>query len=184
MSIAQIQGTGDASPLVGQNATTRGKVTAAYPTGGFSGYYVQTPGTGGAIDPATHTASDAIFVFSAATVGQVAIGDYVEVTGTVGEYFGLTQLTVAAGGMTKLAEPAEEVKAATVAWPATDAERETLEGMLLAPQGDFTITDNFSLNQYAEIGLAAGTEPLVQPTAVAPVGTPEHAAVADRKSVV
>jgi len=179
VSIAQIQGTGDASPLVGQSVTTRGKVTAAYPTGGFSGYYLQTPGTGGTIDPATHTASDGIFVFSAATVGQVAVGDYVEVTGTVGEYFGLTQLTVAAGGaLSKLTEPAEEVKPATVAWPATDAERETLEGMLLAPQGDFTITDNFSLNQYAEIGLAAGTEPLVQPTAVAPVGTPEHAAVA------
>lgn len=175
--IAEIQGTGDASPLVGQTVTTRGKVTAAYPTGGFSGYYIQTPGTGGELDPATHTASDAVFVFSSATVGQVAIGDYVEVTGTVGEYFGLTQLTVPAGAMTKLSEPAEEVKPAAVAWPATDAERETLEGMLLAPQGEFTVTDNYTLNQYAEIGLAAGSETLVQPTAVAPVGTPEHAAV-------
>ena len=176
--IAQIQGSGDTSPLVGQTVTTRGKVTGVYPTGGFNGYYIQTPGTGGALDPATHTASDGIFIFSADTVGSVAAGDYVEVTGTVGEYFGLTQLTVAAGQMAKLDEPAEEVKPATVAWPASDAGREALEGMLLAPQGSYTVTDNYSLNQYAEIGLAAGDSPLVQPTAVAAVGTPEHAAVA------
>ncbi|MBP3044700.1 ExeM/NucH family extracellular endonuclease [Arthrobacter jiangjiafuii] len=177
VAISEIQGTGDASPLIGQNVTTRGKVTGVYPTGGFNGYYLQTPGTGGTLDPATHTASDGIFVFSSATVGSVAPGDYVEVTGTVGEYFGLTQLTVAAGNMAKLSEPAEEVKPATVGWPATDAEREALEGMLLAPQGSFTVTDNYSLNQYAEIGLAAGDSALVQPTAVAAVGTPEHAAV-------
>ena len=177
VSIAEIQGTGAASPLIGQTVTTRGKVTGVYPTGGFNGYYIQTPGTGGALDPATHTASDGIFVFSAATVGQVAAGDYVEVTGTVGEYNNLTQLTVAAGAMTKLSEAAPEVKPAAVAWPATEEQREALEGMLLAPQGDFTVTDNFSLNQYAEIGLAAGTSALVQPTAVAAVGTPEHAAV-------
>ena len=42
IAIAEIQGTGEASALVGQNVTTRGKVTAAYPTGGFSGYYIQT----------------------------------------------------------------------------------------------------------------------------------------------
>ena len=38
-------------------------MTAAYPTGGFFGFYIQTPGTGAAnIDLATHTASDAVFV--------------------------------------------------------------------------------------------------------------------------
>ncbi|UWX97512.1 ExeM/NucH family extracellular endonuclease [Arthrobacter zhaoxinii] len=175
--IATIQGTGAASPLVGQTVTTRGKVTGVYATGGFNGYYLQTPGTGGTMDMAGHTASEGIFIFSAATAGSVTAGDYVEVTGTVGEYYNLTQLTVADGAMTKLSEAAPEVKPAAVAWPATDAQRETLEGMLLAPQGDFTVTDNFSLNQYAEIGLAAGTSALVQPTAVAAVGTPEHAAV-------
>ena len=56
----------------------------------------------------------------------------------------------------------------TVAYPATDAGREALEGMLIEPQGDFTVTDNFSLNNFGEIGLAAGTETLKQPTDVAP----------------
>ena len=39
-----------------------GVVTAAYTTGGFNGFYMQTAGSGGASDP-THNASDAIFVF-------------------------------------------------------------------------------------------------------------------------
>ena len=45
-TIAEIQGTGAASPLVGQTVTTDGVVTAAYPTGGLNGYVIQTPGTG------------------------------------------------------------------------------------------------------------------------------------------
>ena len=67
-TIAEIQGTGAASPLAGQTVTTDGVVTAAYPTGGLNGYVIQTPGTGGAPD-ATPGASDAVFVFSSATVG-------------------------------------------------------------------------------------------------------------------
>ena len=57
--IAEVQGTGAASPLVGTDVTTRGVVTAAYPAGGFYGFYIQTPGTGAAdLDLATRTASD------------------------------------------------------------------------------------------------------------------------------
>ncbi|WP_294569002.1 lamin tail domain-containing protein, partial [uncultured Arthrobacter sp.] len=133
--IRDIQGTGTETPLKGTTITTRGKVTAAYPTGGFAGFYLQTPGTGAAEG---QTASDAVFVFSPETVASVAPGDYVEVTGTAGEFFGLTQLTVPAGGLSKLTEPAEEVKAVSVPLPATETAREALEGMLLQPAGDFT----------------------------------------------
>jgi 5'-nucleotidase len=176
-TIAEIQGSGAASPFVGASVTTRGKVTAAYPTGGFSGFYVQTPGTGGDLTPANHTASDAVFVFSPATVGSVAIGDYVEITGTVSEFFGMTQVSVAdAAGLTKLAEAAPEVKSTGFSLPADEAFRESLEGMLLTPQGPVTVTDNYSLNQYGEIGLAGGTTPLEQPTAVAPYGSAEYTA--------
>ncbi len=177
--IAEIQGTGATSPLVGQTVTARGVVTAAYPTGGLNGLYLQTDGTGG--DPAsdaTPGASDAVFVYSAAAAAQVQIGDHLEVTGQVAEYFGLTQ--VAASSWTVLAEPAQEVKPTTTTWPASDAGREALEGMLLAPQGDFTVTDNYSTNVYGTIGLAAGTTPLVQPTTVGrPLSVEYHAQVAD-----
>ncbi len=177
--IAEIQGTGAASPLAGRTVTTRGVVTATYPTGGFDGLYLQTEGTGG--DPAadaTPGASDGVFVYSRAAAGAVEIGDHVQVTGSVSEYYGLTQ--VRATTWTVLDEPAQAVKPTTTTWPATDAEREALEGMLLAPQGDFTVTDNYSTNYYGTIGLAAGTSPLVQPTTVGrPLSAEYHAQVAD-----
>jgi 5'-nucleotidase len=180
-TIAEIQGTGVASPLVGATVTTRGKVTATFPTGGFAGYYVQTPGTGGDLTPANHAASDAVFVYSPATAGSVQLGDFVEVTGTVSEHYGMTQVSVAdASGLAKLSEAAPEVKATNFTLPASETFREALEGMLLAPQGPVTVTDNYSLNQYGEIGLAGGTAPLIQPTAVARYGSAEYsAAVAD-----
>ncbi|GAA2175062.1 ExeM/NucH family extracellular endonuclease [Arthrobacter parietis] len=174
--IDQIQGTGGATPYGGQVVTTRGVVTATYPTGGFDGYYIQTPGTGGDLG-ADHAASDGIFIYSTATVADVAVGDLVEVTGTAGEYFGLSQITVLAGGMTKPGEPAEAVKTASIAYPADDVAREALEGMLVQPTNDFTVSDNYSLNQYGEITLAVGDSPLVQPTEIAPPGTAENAAV-------
>ncbi|TPV50086.1 ExeM/NucH family extracellular endonuclease [Pseudarthrobacter phenanthrenivorans] len=180
-TIAEIQGTGTASPLAGSTVTTTGKVTAVFPTGGLNGYYLQTAGTGGDLTATNHAASDGIFVYSPATVASVQPGDYLQVTGAVAEYYGMTQLNVtAAASLTKLMEAAPEVKATAFTLPASEAFRESLEGMLLAPQGPLTVTDNYGLNQYGEIGLAGGTTPLVQPTAVAPYGSAEYAAaVAD-----
>lgn len=57
--IAQIQGTGDTSPLAGQNVTTEGVVTAVYSDGGKNGIVIQTGGTGAE----TPAASPAIFVY-------------------------------------------------------------------------------------------------------------------------
>lgn len=177
VAIDQIQGTGDASPLVGQTVTTEGVVTAHYPTGGFNGYVIQTAGTGGALDFATHTASDAIFVYAPGAVGEVAPGQTVRVTGVVSEFNGLTELTVAPGGATVIEAGITPVPA-TVGWPTDAAQREALESMLVQPQGDFTVSNTYSTNQYGEVGLASGTTPLRQPTDIARPGTPEAAAVA------
>ncbi|MBZ2198231.1 ExeM/NucH family extracellular endonuclease [Occultella gossypii] len=182
-TIAQIQGTGDASPVAGQTVTTTGVVTAAYPTGGFNGYYLQTAGSGGDADPSTRTASDAVFVFSGATVGSVQIGDHVQVTGTVVEFNGLTEITVGAGGAVVLDTPAEAVKPIEAfALPGSDAEREVFEGMLVAPVADYVVSDTYALGgwgttAFGSIGLGLGG-PLVQETDVALPGTPEFDAVA------
>ncbi|WP_419672775.1 ExeM/NucH family extracellular endonuclease [Agromyces seonyuensis] len=176
VTIAEIQGTGAASPLAGQTVTTTGVVTAAYPTGGFNGFVIQTAGTGGALDLATHTASDAVFVFGSAATALVEVGDHVEVTGAVSEWNGLTEITAAAADVSVLAEPAT-VTPASVAWPATDAQRESLESMLVAPTGDYTVSNTYSTNQYGEVGLAFGTAPLLQPTEVADAGSAEYTAV-------
>ena len=181
--IRDIQGTGATTPLADQTVTTRGIVTAAYPTGGYNGFFIQTPGTGGELDVAAHRASDAIFVYGSAATAKVAVGQHVEVTGTAKEFSGQTQITAEASGVSVLTEQAAAVQPAKITWPKTDEERERFEGMLLAPQGDFTVTNSYSTNQYAEVGLAAGTTPLRTPTDVAVPDSPEYvAAVADNKA--
>lgn len=177
LTIAEIQGTGDATPYGGQTVTTQGVVTAAYPNGGISGFYLQTAGTG-AGDPAEHNASDAIFVYTGDAGVDVTIGDHVKVTGVAKEHEGLTELAPGADGVTVLDEPAEAVKPAEIPYPTTDADREAYEGMLLAPQGSFTVSDNYDANYFGEFTLAAGTTPLVQPTDVAKPSSDEAADVA------
>ncbi|WP_255579945.1 ExeM/NucH family extracellular endonuclease [Cryobacterium sp. PAMC25264] len=124
---------------------------------------MQTPGTGGS---STDAASHGIFVYTKTLTSSVAVGDYVSVVGTVSEYYGLTQMTIGTldditpldGSGITAPLPSE------LTLPSTDAERERLEGMLVTPVGDVTVTNNYTTNQYAEIGLAAGTTPLVNPT--------------------
>ncbi|MGJ9413494.1 ExeM/NucH family extracellular endonuclease [Aeromicrobium sp. CF4.19] len=173
-SIEQVQGTGPDSPDVGELVELSGVVTAAYPSGGFDGAYLQTAGTGD-VDLDDHEASHGIFVSSAALGSEVEVGDHVQVVGTVEEHFGLTR--VVASEHRTLDEPAEAVKPSQVDFPLTEDERESLEGMLLAPHGDFTVTNNYTTNQFGEIGLAAGATPLAQPTDVARPGSEEYDAV-------
>ncbi|MBA8989076.1 5'-nucleotidase [Curtobacterium pusillum] len=179
VTIAQLQGTSDASPYVGKTVRTDGVVTAVYATGGFNGYTVQTAGTGGALGLTKHTASDAVFVYSAATAASVEVGDAVRLTGTVSEYNGLTELTVpSAAGLEEL--PKDGVAPpvpAMLTFPRTDAQRESLESMLVAPQGDYTVADDYTTNQYGEVVLATGKQRLLQPTEVARPGSAEAAAV-------
>lgn len=142
--------------------TTTGVVTAAYPDGGFNGYTIQTPATGGAVNLAEHKASDGLFVYDSKNVKDLQIGDYVKVNGTISEYYGLTELN--ASSVTKLSNKVEAPKASTVAFPKTDTERESLESMLIAPQGDYTVSDVYNTNKYGEIGLAASNKPFLNPT--------------------
>ena len=180
VTIAAIQGTDtDTSPYANRMVTTTGVVTAAYPTGGFNGFYLQTGGTGGVKD-ATPGASDAVFVYGSRSAAQVKIGDSVSVTGEVQEYEGTTEIT--SPTVTALDEPLPAVTPAALPWDALDtaAEREAHEGELLAPQGDFTVSDNYDTNYYGSFVLAAGTTPLVQPTDAGTAGSAAaQAAAAD-----
>ncbi|MGH3336550.1 MAG: ExeM/NucH family extracellular endonuclease, partial [Nocardioides sp.] len=185
-TIAEIQGTGTASPFAGSSDLyrTRGVVTASYPTGGFDGFYMQTEGTGLDAD-ATPGASDGIFVWrgSGGTFTYPAVGDFVEVVGMVTEGGGpaqdLTELVPGAGGsVTTLADAHDTVTELQTNYPTTTAEREAHEGELLDVGAQrFTVTNTFPTNRFAEIGLATGNSPLIQPTDVARPGTPDAAAV-------
>ena len=139
-----------------------GVVTATYPTGGFNGIYIQTPGSGGTPKKATD-ASDGVFVYSKWAAANVKVGDCVTVKGTVMEYDDLTEI----GGSTRVDRKSgcAPVKATELtSLPATDADREAYEGMLVKPTSGYTVTNNYGLNQYGQIGLADGDKPLYQGT--------------------
>ena len=171
---------------------TQGVVTAAYPTGGFNGFYIQTPGAD------TANASDAIFVDGGpgGFASYPAIGDSVDVTGTVGEDFGKTE--IAGATWSPHGSSLGTVNAKTVV-PGTDCPlpgntcanaaaldtvREAVEGEAFQPTGNWTLTDvydggpfygpgiaNSSAN-YGELGVAAeSTKPLVAPTELFDVQT-------------
>ena len=165
-TIAEIQGTGSTSPFSGKRVTTSGVVTAAYPTGGFNGFYLQTAGTGGEVDPATHQASDAVFVFGSAATGVVQRGDHVEVTGKVTEFAGTTEITAGAADVKVLADPASVSPRASY-FPGRRPRASRSRGCCSRLAGRTPSPNNYSLNQYAEIGLAAGRTPLFAPTEVA-----------------
>lgn len=166
-SIADIQGTTDTSPMVGRTVTTTGVVTAAYPKGGFNGLYIQTPGTGGVAKTPTD-ASDGIFVHSAKAASAYTAGQCVVVSGEVSEFNGLTEINGTSVTETKGCADVKPVKLAAL--PRTDAQREAYESMLVEPQGTYTISNNYQLNQFGTVGLAFGTEPLYQGTEVARPG--------------
>jgi 5'-nucleotidase len=170
LTIPEIQGTGTATPFAGQTVSTSGYVTAAYPTGGYNGFVIQAAETGTTC-PAEGEASSALFVYTAGAP-TVAVGDYVDVSGIAAEYNGLTQIgtPTVTPSTSELAAPVP----AACPWPATEAGRESLESMLVLPQGGFTVTNTYTTHQYGEVGLAVGDTPLRQPTDVAPFGTPAH----------
>lgn len=178
--IAAIQGTNtDTSPYAGQTVTTTGVVTAVYATGGFSGFYVETGGAGGTVaQDSTPGASDAVFVFGATSVQQVSVGQSVQVTGEVEEFQGETEIEFPT--VTELATALPSVVPDAIPWSdlTTDAQKEAHEGELVAPQGDFTVSDNYDANFYGSFTLAAGDTPLRQPTDAGTAGSTQAQAVA------
>jgi predicted extracellular nuclease/2',3'-cyclic-nucleotide 2'-phosphodiesterase (5'-nucleotidase family) len=182
--IAEIQGTGTTTPLSGQQVKTQGVVTAAYPTGGLNGFYIQTPGAD------TADASDAIFVWggTGGFATYPAIGDSVQVRGVAGENSGQTQINASTGSVTQVATlgsvtPKTSIPGTACALPGTACptladlapDREAMEGELVKPTSAFTVTDSYdgsafwpgvnnSSGMFGEIGLAAGDQPLVTPT--------------------
>ncbi|MDG4794512.1 ExeM/NucH family extracellular endonuclease [Micromonospora sp. WMMD1082] len=174
-SIAEVQGTGADTPLAGTRVTVEGIVTADHRTGGYNGVYVQTAGSGGERPVAAGTASDGIFVYlttNTANHPSVAIGDRVRVSGTASEFNGLTQLTIAARADVQVCEQGAPLPAPVpVELPLGDAARESVESMLVAPVGPYTVSEVYNTNRYGEVVLTAGDEPARTPTDVARPGS-------------
>lgn len=86
VEIFTIQGSGTTSPLVGSTAISNENIVTALAPNGF---FMQTPT---ARDDGILATSNGIFVFTAAAP-TVAVGDSVNVSGTVQEFFDFTQLS-------------------------------------------------------------------------------------------
>jgi predicted extracellular nuclease len=180
VSIADVQGTGSATPLAGQAVTVEGVVTADYRgASGYAGVVIQTAGSGGATD-ATPGASDGIFVYLGSQDPAVAIGDLVRVTGTASERQGQTQISATA---TDLVRAGVGVPAAT---PLPDtlrgADRESLESMLVAPTGDYRVGSAHQLETYGTLWLSAGADLPVKATDVVRPGAEADRIAADNRA--
>lgn len=152
--IADVQGSGDASPLAGRTVRVEGVVTADFQRSDqLKGFFVQDPTPDG--DPRT---SDGLFVYSA---DEVSVGDRVLVTGKAVEYNGLTELSpVSAVDVCGTGR----VAPAGVQLPLRGgAALEQYEGMLLRFGQRLTATEVYQLGRYGEVTVSAGGR-LFQPT--------------------
>lgn len=175
-AIYTIQGSGAASALEGEEVSTRGVVTATFfGSDKLGGFFIQdATGDGDA------STSDGIFVF--APSATVAVGDVLELTGIVSEFFDKTQIS----GLTTLAvieSGATLPEAVKVSVDGT-ADLEALEGMLIelvAPTGDadgnLSVTETFSLGRFGEFEIAP--EVNINPTQVIDPGAANAAAIAE-----
>lgn len=174
--VGAVQGTGATSPLVGKGVSVRGTVVGDLP--GLGGFYLQDADGDG-----SSATSDGIFVYSPTEVG---LGDTVAVTGTAAEFSGQTQIASRSGVAICAAGSAANLpRATTLDLPATDAEREALEGMRVTPVDRLTVSEVYALTSYGELTLSEGGV-LVTPTeAERPGPAAEAVAVSNaRRSVL
>lgn len=152
--IAEVQGSGDTSPVNGRTVRVEGVVTADFQRSDqLRGFFVQDPTPDA--DPRT---SDGLFVYSAT---EVAVGDRVLVTGKAVEYNGLTELSPVSAvdvcGKGRVAP-------SRIRLPLRGgAELEHYEGMLLRFGQRLTATETYTLGRYGEVSVSAGGR-LFQPT--------------------
>jgi predicted extracellular nuclease len=155
--IYEIQGSGFSSPLEGQLVSTDADVVTALAPDGF---FMQTPAglSDGDIDT-----SDGIFVFTGGPPA-VAVGDLVDVLGSVQEFFGFTEFgfgaTVTVVGSATVPQPVAfdvSVPSPDPLAPSCGIEFECYEGMLVEiAQGTVTgPNQRFGSDPVAEVHIVA-----------------------------
>ncbi|MEL7359054.1 MAG: ExeM/NucH family extracellular endonuclease [Cyanobacteria bacterium J06560_6] len=159
--IHEIQGSGAASPLVGQTVTIEAVVTGDFQNGdadtlrNLEGFYVQEEDADADADSST---SEGLFIFEDGNfLTDVNVGDIVQVTGTVEEGFDQTQLAVtSASDITVVSSGNPLPTAATVNFPvATVDSLESFEGMQVTIPDTLFVTEYFNLDRFGEVVLSS-----------------------------
>ncbi len=169
-SIYEIQGSGDASPLAGQTVTTEGVVVGDFQSGGKNGFFIQDED--GDEDPTT---SDGVFIYYR-DAPAVNVGDKVHVTGSVSEYFGLTQIT---GSFIQTCSTDNTIEPVELTLPFESTDHEPLEGMLVTFPQALVIAEYFNFDRYGELLLTS--ERHSTPTAIVEPGPDAVAMAADHE---
>jgi predicted extracellular nuclease len=166
--IHQIQGPGGASPVEGTAVIVEGVVVGDFQgSGALRGFYLQEEDAQADTNPLT---SEGIFVFDGNFGVEVAMGDQVQVIGTVDEFNGLTEIT-SVTAVTVLSN-GNSVTPATVALPVTAiSDFEAFEGMSVHLPQTLTISEFFNFDRFGEIVLTDGRQ--FQPTALFEPGSQE-----------
>jgi predicted extracellular nuclease len=166
--ICTIQGSGAASSLDGQVVTTTGTVTAVFQGAGtVQGYFIEDP----ACDADVAT-SNGIFVYQTAAPG-IAVGQRIQVTGTVDEFQGLTEIR-SVSAVQQLG--AGSVPPTQLLFPIADLDNwERYEGMLLRFPQALVVNSTGNWLQYGEVVLgperAYTATQLVDPNDAVATGT-------------
>jgi|GEM_PF-578265 len=167
LEIFEIQGSGSTSPYAGQGIATTGNTVTAVGTDGF---FMQTPDASADAD---HDTSNGIFVFTGGAP-TVAVGDQVDVAGSVTEFFDFTEF--ASGSSVTVTSSGNPLPAATVfdetvpspdpMAPSCSIEFECYEGMLVQITGGTVTASNqgFGSDPIAEVYItAAGARTFREP---------------------
>lgn len=152
--IAQVQGSGDASPLIGQTVRVEGIVTGDFQRSDqLSGFFLQDP-----TPDADQKTSDGLFAFARNTLKDVNAGDRVLVTGKVTEFNGWTELSPVT-----LVDVCGTGSVAAQPYTLPSEALEPVENMLLSFAQPLTVSEHFNLGRFGEITVSANGR-LYQPT--------------------
>jgi len=163
----------DVSPLIGQTVTVEAIVVGDFQNNdadesrNLGGFFLQEQTIDQDESP---TSSEGIFVFDTEFGVDVELGDMVRVSGTVGQYYGETQLSNITGvdiiGMNMLSEVSPASVSLTTNTATTlnqngkyQPDLEAYEGMLVRLSDTVKITEQYQLDRFNEVRVAAGERP-------------------------
>ncbi len=181
-----VVGTDDVSALSGQIVTVRAIVTADYQRidddARIGGFYVQEEDADADGNALT---SEGLYVFDGASPDvDVSVGDLVEITGTVGEFSGQTQISPTMVSIIEAGRPLP--LPVTVDFPTASviqnddgeyvANLEAYEGMRIEIPERMTVAELFNLDRFGEYTVAEGGRPVqfTQDNAPSAAGYDDH----------